>query len=107
MADLLLIAGHETTANVIPLGTLALLRHPDQLALVHDDPSAVEDAVEELLRRFPGLRLADPAARPAFKRRALIYGLRSRFITVTILRGTSVDHRRTIRRRATGRGRLS
>ncbi|WP_198549111.1 cytochrome P450 [Streptomyces sp. PRh5] len=165
LADLLLIAGHETTANVISLGTLALLRHPDQLALVRDDPSAVEDAVEELLRftsvlhagfvrvavedttigghlvrrgehvvtslpaanrdpalldggddldvtrgrcphvafghgihhclgatlarlelrlalpallqRFPGLRLADPAARPAFKDRALLYGLRS------------------------------
>ncbi|MFD9891422.1 cytochrome P450 [Amycolatopsis sp. NPDC059027] len=50
LADLLLIAGHETTANVISLGTLALLRHPGQLALVRDDPSAVEDAIEELLR---------------------------------------------------------
>lgn len=165
LADLLLIAGHETTANVISLGTLALLRHPDQLALMRDDPSAVEDAVEELLRftsvlhagfvrvavedttigghpvrrgdhvvtslpaanrdpallddgddldvtrgrcphvafghgihhclgatlarlelqlalpallrRFPGLCLADPAATPDFKHRALIYGLRS------------------------------
>jgi cytochrome P450 len=165
LADLLLIAGHETTANVISLGTLALLRHPGQLALVRDDPDAVEDAVEELLRytsvlhagfvrvavedttigghpvrrgehvvtslpaanrdpalladgddldltrgrcphvafghgihhclgatlarlelqlalpallrRFPGLRLADPTAVPDFKDRALIHGLRS------------------------------
>jgi cytochrome P450 len=50
IASLLLIAGHETTANMLGLGTLALLRHPDQLALVRDDPKAVEPAVEELLR---------------------------------------------------------
>lgn len=49
---LLLIAGHETTANMIALGTLALLRHPDQLAVVRDtdDPKLVAGAVEELLR---------------------------------------------------------
>ncbi|MEH0399062.1 cytochrome P450 [[Kitasatospora] papulosa] len=49
---LLLIAGHETTANMIALGTLALLEHPDQLALLRDsdDPKAVAGAVEELLR---------------------------------------------------------
>ena len=50
IANLLLIAGHETTSNMLGLGTLALLRHPEQLALVRDDPSAVEPAVEELLR---------------------------------------------------------
>jgi cytochrome P450 len=52
MALLLLIAGHETTANMIALGTLALLRHPDQLALLRetDDPKVVAGAVEELLR---------------------------------------------------------
>jgi len=47
---LLLIAGHETTANMLGLGTLALLCHPEQLALVRDDPVAVEPAVEELMR---------------------------------------------------------
>ncbi|MEU6478092.1 cytochrome P450 [Streptomyces sp. NPDC047017] len=49
---LLLGAGHETTANMIALGTLALLRHPDQLALLRDgdDPRTVAAAVEELLR---------------------------------------------------------
>jgi len=47
---LLLIAGHETTANMLGLGTLALLCHPEQLALVRDDPAAVEPAVEELMR---------------------------------------------------------
>ncbi|WP_208446855.1 cytochrome P450 [Streptomyces sp. SUK 48] len=49
---LLLVAGHETTANMIALGTVALLRNPDQLALLRgsDDPKTVASAVEELLR---------------------------------------------------------
>jgi cytochrome P450 len=50
IAGLLLIAGHETTSNMLGLGTLALLRHPEQLALVRDEPAAVAPAVEELLR---------------------------------------------------------
>jgi cytochrome P450 len=50
IAGLLLVAGHETTSNMLGLGTLALLRHPEQLALVRDDPDAVAPAVEELLR---------------------------------------------------------
>jgi cytochrome P450 len=50
IAGLLLLAGHETTSNMLGLGTLALLRHPDQLTAVRDDPDAVGPAVEELLR---------------------------------------------------------
>ncbi|MEV6705191.1 cytochrome P450 [Micromonospora wenchangensis] len=50
LANFLLLAGHETTANMLALGTLALLRHPAQLARVRDDPAAVTPAVEELLR---------------------------------------------------------
>ncbi|MCT7658678.1 cytochrome P450 [Mycobacterium deserti] len=50
VASLLLLAGHETTSNMLGLGTLALLRHPDQLAAVREDPDAVGPAVEELLR---------------------------------------------------------
>jgi cytochrome P450 len=50
VAGLLLVAGHETTSNMLGLGTLALLRHPEQLALVREDPAAVVPAVEELLR---------------------------------------------------------
>ncbi|MGW5744418.1 cytochrome P450 [Amycolatopsis sp. NPDC003861] len=49
---LLLLAGHETTANMISLGTVGLLENPDQLALVKDDPGKTLDAVEELLRYF-------------------------------------------------------
>lgn len=49
---LMLGAGHETTANMIALGTLALLQNPDQLALLRDteDAEMVASAVEELLR---------------------------------------------------------
>ncbi len=50
IGNLLLVAGHETTSNMLSLGTLALLEHPDQLARVRDDPSSVDHAVEELLR---------------------------------------------------------
>jgi cytochrome P450 len=50
IAGLLLLAGHETTSNMLALGTLALLRHPDQLAMIRDDPARIEPAVEELLR---------------------------------------------------------
>jgi cytochrome P450 len=52
LAILLLIAGHETTANMISLGTLALLQRPDQLAELRADPSKTPAAVEELLREF-------------------------------------------------------
>ena len=39
MATLLLIAGHETTTNLIGNAVLALLTHPDQLALLRAGPS--------------------------------------------------------------------
>jgi cytochrome P450 len=50
MAFLLLLAGHETTANMLALGTFALLEHPEQLAELRADASLLPDAVEELMR---------------------------------------------------------
>ncbi|MFD7088075.1 cytochrome P450 [Streptomyces sp. NPDC059896] len=50
MGLLLLIAGHETTANMTALSVLALLREPDQWTRLQEDPSLVKGAVEELLR---------------------------------------------------------
>ncbi|KAA9165554.1 cytochrome P450 [Amycolatopsis acidicola] len=50
IAFLLLLAGHETTANMLSLGTLALLEHPEQAAELRADPELLPGAVEELLR---------------------------------------------------------
>ncbi|MDX3102474.1 cytochrome P450 [Nonomuraea angiospora] len=50
VATLLLTAGHETTANMLSLGTFLLLCHPEQADLVRTDPGVAESAVEELMR---------------------------------------------------------
>ncbi|MFD9598540.1 cytochrome P450 [Kitasatospora sp. NPDC059973] len=56
---LLLVAGHETTANMIGLSTLLLLRHPAQAARL-TDPAAVPGAVEELLRHLTIIHMGLP-----------------------------------------------
>ncbi|MGW2328136.1 cytochrome P450 [Streptomyces sp. NPDC001700] len=50
IGNMLLIAGHETIASTLSASIALLLQHPDQLAVVRDDPSATDGAVEELLR---------------------------------------------------------
>ena len=53
MALLLLIAGHETTSNMIALGTIALLRKPGAVSALKDDPDLVVKTIEEMLRYQP------------------------------------------------------
>jgi len=50
MVFVLLIAGHETTVNLIGSGALALLENPDQMRLLRQRPELIKNAVEELLR---------------------------------------------------------
>lgn len=58
MAFLLLVAGHETTVNLISGGTLALLDHPEQAEALRGDPSLIKPAVEELLRYTSPVEMA-------------------------------------------------
>lgn len=50
LTKLLIVGGHETTANMLSLSTLTMLRHPEWFEVMREDPEAVPNAVEELLR---------------------------------------------------------
>ena len=58
MIFLLLVAGHETTVNLIGSGSLALLEHPDQLAKLRSEPAHSKTAIEELVRFVCPLEMA-------------------------------------------------
>jgi cytochrome P450 PksS len=60
MVFLLLAAGHETTLHQIALGTLALLDHPDQLAMLRADWSLADSAAQELLRFVSFAQISKP-----------------------------------------------
>jgi cytochrome P450 len=60
MAWLLLVAGHETTVNLIGNGVFALLTHPEQLALLRAQPDRLGAAIEELLRFTGPVQVATP-----------------------------------------------
>jgi hypothetical protein len=63
MCMFLLVAGHETTVNLISNAIVALLRHPDQLAALRADQELAGAAVEETLRYSPSLQMASRVAR--------------------------------------------
>lgn len=64
---LLLIAGHETTTNLIGNGVLTLLRHPAELARLRADPSLIRTAIEELLRYESPVQLTSRMATVDFE----------------------------------------
>ncbi|MFQ5697666.1 MAG: cytochrome P450 [Myxococcota bacterium] len=63
LASLLLVAGHETTANLIGNGVLALLANPGERKRLQDDPGLISSAVDEFLRYDSPIQLTDRAVR--------------------------------------------
>ena len=62
MGLLLFGAGFETTTNLIGNGVLALLRHPEQMSLLRDDPGRMANAIEELLRYDASIQISGRSA---------------------------------------------
>lgn len=85
MVFLLLVAGHETTVNLIANGLLALLEHPEELQRLRDKPDLIKPAVEEMLRYYSPVELStERYARAAIEmhgveipRGGLVYGVLS------------------------------
>lgn len=62
LSSLLLVAGHETTSNLIGSAVVALLRHPDERKRLQDDPGLLGSAIDEVLRFESPIQLTDRAA---------------------------------------------
>jgi cytochrome P450 len=62
LVELLIIAGHETTANTMALGALSLLQHPEQKEALIADPGLTNSAVEEILRYHTPVQYNGPRA---------------------------------------------
>ncbi len=84
----LFVAGHETTVNLIGNGLLALLRHPEQLEILRDDPSLIPGAIDEITRYDAPVQIVsrlldddvvlEDATLPAGDRVMLLFGAASR-----------------------------
>lgn len=61
LSSLLLVAGHETTSNLIGNAIVSLLRHPDERKRLQEDPSLIQTAVDEFLRFDGPIQLTDRA----------------------------------------------
>jgi cytochrome P450 len=61
LSALLLVAGHETTSNLIASSVVTLLRHPDERKRLQDDPGLLKGAIDELLRFESPIQLTDRA----------------------------------------------
>lgn len=63
---LLLVAGHETTTRLLGSGMLLLLQHPEQLALVREQPELIDNAIDEMLRFHPPVQFIPRLVKEAF-----------------------------------------
>jgi cytochrome P450 len=91
LCNLLLIAGFETTVNLIGNGTMALLGHPDQWRLLRDDPSLAPAVVEEVLRWDPPVQRT---ARVAHEELELDgFTVRRGQVVLTLIAGANRDPR--------------